>query len=138
MRNIFFTFLFGLAFNLLNGQTLSPHTVSMDAGDDNSTAFTASGLIGTDAITYHAHWDLTYLYLGFLYKKEKLLYNKMSWIWSLIGLEIITGIAMTYFKFPFGTQTSHLVFASILFGVQFYIILETYKNKDDLQIQNNS
>jgi hypothetical protein len=65
MRNIFFTFLFGLAFNLLNGQTLSPHTVSMDAGDDNSTAFTASGLIGTDAVTYHAHWDMTYLYLGF-------------------------------------------------------------------------
>ena len=81
---------------------------------------------------------VTYLYLGFLYKKEKLLYNKMSWIWSLIGLEIITGIAMTYFKFPFGTQTSHLVFASILFGVQFYIILEAYKTEDDLQIQNYS
>ena len=44
---------------------------------------------------------------------------------------------MFYFDFPFGTQTAHLVFASIIFGIQFYILLQNFlENKlkaDDLQ-----
>ncbi|MGV6831133.1 MAG: COX15/CtaA family protein [bacterium] len=81
---------------------------------------------------------LMYVYLGRLISKENLELSKFKWIYFLIGLEIFTGIAMTYFEFPFGTQTVHLMIASVLFGVHFYIILEAYKNKDDLQIQNNS
>jgi cytochrome c oxidase assembly protein subunit 15 len=40
-------------------------------------------------------------------------------------MEIISGIAMYYLDFPFGTQTVHVVLATLLFGVQFYIILES-------------
>ena len=51
---------------------------------------------------------------------------------------MITGASMFYFDFPFGTQTVHLVFASIIFGLQFYILLQNFlsENKliaDDLQ-----
>ena len=35
-----------------------------------------------------------------------------------IGLEILTGIMMYYFHFPFSTQPVHLLLASLLFGAQ--------------------
>lgn len=49
-------------------------------------------------------------------------------IWCL-ALEIATGIAMYYFDFPFLSQPIHLVIASVLFGVQFYIYLESKHKK---------
>jgi len=41
----------------------------------------------------------------------------------LLGL-IATGIAMNYFAFPWGSQPLHLVLAAILFGLQWYALLE--------------
>jgi cytochrome c oxidase assembly protein subunit 15 len=46
---------------------------------------------------------------------------------AILIMEIISGIAMYYLDFPFGTQTVHVVLATLLFGVQFYIILESKK-----------
>ncbi|WP_299257014.1 COX15/CtaA family protein [uncultured Aquimarina sp.] len=62
-------------------------------------------------------------------KKMKLNLSKLNWILILIGLEALTGILMYYFDFPFLSQPLHLVLSSLLFGVQFYIMLEVYKNK---------
>ena len=52
-------------------------------------------------------------------------YNKIKWVLVFVGLSVITGIAMSYFDFPFATQPLHLVLAALLFGVQFFIFLET-------------
>ena len=44
---------------------------------------------------------------------------------------------MFYFDSPFGTQTIHLVFASLIFGVQFYILLNNFlikKTSNDIQV----
>lgn len=60
-------------------------------------------------------------------RKMKLGYNKINWVLAIIGLEIITGIAMYNFDFPFLSQPLHLVFATLLFGVQFYILLEALR-----------
>jgi len=68
---------------------------------------------------------LTNIYMYFLNNKLKLGFSKMNWIMMLIIIEIISGISMYYFDFPFGTQTLHLVVAALLFGVQFYTILES-------------
>ncbi|RZJ71204.1 heme A synthase [Flavobacterium sp.] len=57
-------------------------------------------------------------------RKLQLGFEKMKWIFGLIIVEIFSGIAMAYFDFPFGSQTTHLVLASILFGIQFYLLLE--------------
>jgi heme a synthase len=70
---------------------------------------------------------LVNLYLFYKNRKENLGFNKMNWVLLLVGIEVITGIAMAYFDFPFGSQAIHLVIASILFGVQFYMILEQRK-----------
>jgi cytochrome c oxidase assembly protein subunit 15 len=67
-----------------------------------------------------------------IYKKTRQL-NKMNWVLALIGVEVLTGIGMYYFDFPFGSQPLHLVIASLLFGVQFYLVLETQKTKIRLE-----
>lgn len=72
---------------------------------------------------------LVNLYLFAKNRKENLGFSKMNWVLNLIGIEIITGIAMAYFDFPFGSQAIHLVIASILFGLQFYMLLESRKSK---------
>ncbi|QLE00093.1 COX15/CtaA family protein [Galbibacter sp. BG1] len=72
---------------------------------------------------------LVNLFIVFRNKKLSLGYTKVNWILAFIVLEIITGIAMYYFHFPFSTQALHLVFASILFGVQFYVLLEALQSK---------
>ena len=55
----------------------------------------------------------------------------------LLLIEVISGVMMFYFDFPFGTQTIHLVFASLIFGVQFYILLNNFiikKTNNDIQV----
>jgi len=64
------------------------------------------------------------LCIWYLNKKRRYELFKTHWVLLLIGLEIATGIAMYYFDFPFLSQPLHLVLASLLFGVQFYLLLE--------------
>tara|TARA_B110000908_G_scaffold105414_1_gene124139 strand:- start:661 stop:1695 length:1035 start_codon:yes stop_codon:yes gene_type:complete len=63
-------------------------------------------------------------YLLYLNKKLRLGFNKVNYIILLIGVEILTGILMYYFDFPVLSQPIHLVIATIIFGLQFYILLE--------------
>ena len=56
-------------------------------------------------------------------------HSKINWVLLLILFEIITGMAMYYLSFPFATQPVHLILASLLFGVQFYLVLEVLKSK---------
>lgn len=60
-------------------------------------------------------------------RKLDLGFTKMNWVIALLCMEIISGIAMFYFNFPFGTQTIHIVMATLLFGLQFYLVLENSK-----------
>ncbi len=62
-------------------------------------------------------------------KKLQLGLTKFNWVLVLIGLEAFTGILMYYFGFPFLSQPLHLVLASLLFGVQFFMLLEVFKMK---------
>jgi len=52
----------------------------------------------------------------------------------LLMVEIASGIAMYNFDFPFASQTIHVVTASILFGLQFYMILESKRNTTPLSV----
>ena len=64
--------------------------------------------------------------LFYINKKLQLGNNYINYVILLLVFEIITGASMFYFDFPFGTQTAHLVFASIIFGLQFYILLQNF------------
>ena len=69
------------------------------------------------------------VYLAYHVYKKVLGYSKINWVLIIIVLEVITGMAMYYLDFPIATQPLHLVLASLLFGVQFYLVLEALKSK---------
>ncbi|QOG04223.1 heme A synthase [Flavobacterium sp. MDT1-60] len=85
------------------------------------------------SVTFYVHRSfsivvfLVNVYLYIKNTKFGLGYSKINWVLALIGVEIITGMAMAYLDFPIGSQAIHLVLASILFGIQFYMILEAKK-----------
>lgn len=91
--------------------------------------------LNEDALSFYIHRSFSFLVIAvnlalfYIYKKQKLPFHKVNWILILIALEVISGILMAYFSFPFGMQTLHLVVASLLFGINFYIILEVYNRQ---------
>lgn len=64
-------------------------------------------------------------YLFWMQQKNKLQLFKINWIVGMLFVEILSGIAMYYFDFPYTSQPIHLVIASVLFGLQWYVYLET-------------
>ncbi|MET0946588.1 MAG: COX15/CtaA family protein [Flavobacterium sp.] len=85
------------------------------------------------SVTFYVHRSfsivvfLVNVYLYIKNTKFGLGYSKINWVIVIIGIEILTGMAMAYLDFPIGSQAIHLVLASILFGIQFYMILEAKK-----------
>lgn len=63
-------------------------------------------------------------WLFFTNRKLKLGFNKMNLILTCIIIEVLTGILMFYFNFPFLSQSFHIVVATVLIGIQFYVYLE--------------
>lgn len=90
-------------------------------------------------IQFYIHRSLSVLVFvlnAFLFYRNRKLglgFIKINWVMVLIGLEILTGIAMYYFDFPFLSQPLHLVIASILFGVQFYLFLQSKRSSVTIQ-----
>jgi heme a synthase len=89
-------------------------------------------------IIFYIHRSFSLLILGLniflLLRNRKLLlgFQKINWVMVLIGIEVLSGMAMYYLDFPYTSQPIHLVIASLLFGVQFYLILETKKNTNEI------
>ena len=75
---------------------------------------------------------ITNLWLFYTNRKLNLRLFRMNWVMICIGLEIITGITMFYLDFPFLSQPLHLVISSLLFGVQFYVLLKVFNPKKAL------
>jgi cytochrome c oxidase assembly protein subunit 15 len=67
------------------------------------------------------------LFLFWRNREQKLGFNKINWVIALLCIEILSGINMFYFNFPFGLQTIHVVIATIIFGFQLYLLLENRK-----------
>lgn len=84
-------------------------------------------------LNFYVHRSVSVLVLvlnAWLFLRNRKLglgYQKINLVMWCILLEILTGIAMYYFDFPFSTQALHLVIAAVMIGVQFYLILENSK-----------
>lgn len=74
----------------------------------------------------------------YLNQIKNLGYSLVNWIVFLILLETITGILMYYAEFPLGTQATHLLAGSILFGLQFYLWLQSRKVTANAIAENSS
>lgn len=68
---------------------------------------------------------LVNLGLFYLNQIKRLGYKLINWIVFLIFLEALTGILMYYAEFPIGTQAIHLLSGAVLFGLQFYLWLQS-------------
>ena len=52
----------------------------------------------------------------------------MSFTFLIIMLQIVTGILLSYLSLPPYAQTAHIVLASLMFGAQFYLLLNLHKS----------
>ena len=92
-------------------------------------------IMDSPLITFYFHRTFSFVVFGinlwiFLRnRKLNLGFAKTTWVMYLLLVEIASGIAMYYFDFPFGMQTIHLVIASALFGLQYYMILESSRKE---------
>lgn len=86
-------------------------------------------------LIFYIHRSFSLLILGlnvllFLRnRKLQLGFEKVNWVIALIGIEVFSGMAMYYLDFPFASQPIHLVIASLLFGTQTYLFLESKEAK---------
>lgn len=89
--------------------------------------------LNNPTIEFYLHRSFSFIvlflnvYLFYINKRLGLGFEKMKWVMALLLLEILTGVLMYYVHFPFGSQAAHLVIASVLFGVQFQLLLEAKK-----------
>ncbi len=51
------------------------------------------------------------------------LVNWSAILLAVVGLEILSGVIMAYFAIPAFMQPLHLLFGTVLFGIQFYLVL---------------
>ena len=72
-------------------------------------------------------------YLAFRIFKDKLGFAKINWVLGLLLAEAFTGIIMYYLNFPFSSQPLHLFLAALLFGVQFFLVLEVFTARRKLK-----
>lgn len=69
---------------------------------------------------------LVNVWLWWKNKRAHFGFSLMNTLLVLLGLEIITGISMYYFDFPFLSQPAHLLLATAIFSVQFYVLLQCF------------
>jgi cytochrome c oxidase assembly protein subunit 15 len=83
--------------------------------------------IGMDFFIHRSFSWLVLILLGWMFwKNEKgIKYMKIRWATGLLALELITGVLLAYADMPGLVQTSHLIFASVLFGLLLFASFES-------------
>ncbi len=62
------------------------------------------------------------------FSRHSLQQQIMSFTFLMIMLQIVTGILLSYWSLPPAAQASHIVLASLVFGGQFYLMLNLYRS----------
>jgi cytochrome c oxidase assembly protein subunit 15 len=85
--------------------------------------------IGIEFLIHRSFSWLVLILLGWMFwKNEKgIKYAKIRWAFGLLALELITGVLLAYADMPGLVQTSHLIFASVLFGLLLFASFESKK-----------
>ncbi|KOS08123.1 cytochrome oxidase assembly protein [Flavobacterium akiainvivens] len=111
------------------------HSVKAQMAASDCNCVDMSTVMAEPDLTFYIHRSFSIVLLAlniwvFIMNKQKGLgFKKTSWVLSLLLLITASGIAMYNFDFPFASQSVHLVVASIVFGLQFYMIMESSRSK---------
>jgi cytochrome c oxidase assembly protein subunit 15 len=62
------------------------------------------------------------------FNRHSLQQQLMSFAFLMIMLQMVTGILLSYWSLPPFAQASHVVLASLIFGAQFYLMLNLYSS----------
>lgn len=62
------------------------------------------------------------------FSRHSLQQQVMSFAFLMIMLQIVTGILLSYWSLPPFAQASHIILASLVFGSQFYLMLNLYRS----------
>jgi cytochrome c oxidase assembly protein subunit 15 len=95
--------------------------------DENGLPFLSTWLEEGPIVFYiHRSYSILLLVLHayLIYKATVSFHQPRRWYYTLMSILIITiftGVLMNYVDFPFGSQAAHLVLASIILGIQFYL-----------------
>jgi cytochrome c oxidase assembly protein subunit 15 len=65
--------------------------------------------------------------IRFTFNKHSVQQQLMSFTFLLIMLQVVTGIILSYWSLPPYAQAAHITIASLVFGTQFYLMLNLYK-----------
>ena len=70
---------------------------------------------------------LLHLWVAYRIYSLQLGCRKINPILGTVLVIILSGVAMNYLAFPWGSQPVHLFLAGILFGLQWYLLLEMWR-----------
>jgi len=69
-----------------------------------------------------------FVLIRYSFSKHSIQQQIMSVTFLLVMLQIVTGIALAYWSLPPVAQALHIILASLLFGSQFYLLVNLYKS----------
>lgn len=62
------------------------------------------------------------------FSRHSLQQQVMSFAFLMIMLQMVTGIILSYWSLPPVAQAAHIILASLIFGAQFYLMLNLYRS----------
>ncbi len=62
------------------------------------------------------------------FSRHSLQQQVMSFTFLMIMLQVVTGIILSYWSLPPVAQAAHIILASLIFGAQFYLMLNLYRS----------
>jgi cytochrome c oxidase assembly protein subunit 15 len=85
--------------------------------------------IGIEFLIHRSFSWLVLIMLGWMFWKNEQTkkYAIIRWTFGLLALELISGVLLAYVDMPGLVRTSHLIFASVLFGILLYTCFKVKK-----------
>ena len=86
--------------------------------------------IGIEFLIHRSFSWLVLILLGWMFwKNEKMeKYAIIRWTFIMLALELISGVLLAYVDMPGLVRTSHLIFASVLYGMLLFTVFQLKKN----------
>ena len=86
--------------------------------------------IGIEFLIHRSFSWLVLILLGWMFWKNEQTtkYGIIRWTFVILALELISGVLLAYVDMPGLVRTSHLIFASVLFGMLLFSVFQLKKN----------
>jgi cytochrome c oxidase assembly protein subunit 15 len=86
--------------------------------------------IGIEFLIHRSFSWLVLFLLGWMFWKNERTqkYAIIRWTFIILALELVSGVLLAYVDMPGLVRTSHLIFASVLFGILLYTGFKVKKN----------